>query len=213
MKLLYSYFHLCNSMEIGHLQQLRNCGLVYCKSPDPPRDWELVLERQFMFNQLLQTAASNQALFSLYDIGGAQELRFSDCCHRGEIRATCLGSTCHTITGTRPKLNIISFTCSHFCQQTTIGQQIQLLPSGQTCCLIKLAINHPAIDFIIYKNLAGVQARETLLRVCNVKNQPPSFGKLTFIPCRTPWYLNKRTLKVQILQLVWQKCSQGQRLS
>ena len=43
-------------------------------------------------------------------------------------------------------------------------------------------------------------------RVCNVKNQPPSFEKLTFIPCRTPWYLNKRTLKVQILQLVWQKC-------
>ena len=52
-----------------------------------------------------------------------------------------------------------------------------------------------------------------IARVCNMKNQPPSFGKLTFIPCRTPWYLNKRTLKVQILQLVWQKCSQGQRLS
>ena len=29
------------------------------------------------------------------------------------------------------------------------------------------------------------------VRVCNVKNQPPSFGKLTFIPCRTPWYLKQ----------------------
>ena len=45
-----------------------------------------------------------------------------------------------------------------------------------------------------------------------MKNQPPSFGKLAFIPFRTHWYLYKRTLKVQILQLVWQKCSQGQRL-
>ena len=158
LRLLHSYFHLRNSMEIGHLQQLRNCGLVYCKSPDSPRDWELVFERKFMFDRLLQAAASHHELFALYDIGGAQELRFSDCCHIGEIRATCLGSTCHTITGTRPKLNTISFTCDHFCQQATIGQQIQL-PSGLTCCLIKLALNHPAIDFIIYKNLAGVQAR------------------------------------------------------
>ena len=31
--------------------------------------------------------------------------------------------------------------------------------------------------------------------LCNVKNQPPSFGKLTLNPCRTPWYLYKRTLK------------------
>ena len=69
------------------------------------------------------------------------------------------------------------------------------------------------------KNLLDISAsvkdaaKGLLDRVCNMKNQPPSFGKLTFIPCRTPWYLNKHTLKVQILQLVWQKCSQGQRLS
>ena len=42
-----------------------------------------------------------------------------------------------------------------------------------------------------------------------MKNQPPSFGKLIFIPCRTPWYLNKRTLKVQILQLVWASLFHG----
>ena len=69
----------------------------------------------------------------------------------------------------------------------------------------------PKVDDILAQ-LAGAKVFSKF-RVCNVKNQPPSFGKLTFIPCRTPWYLNKRTLKVQILQLVWQKCSQGQRLS
>ena len=63
------------------------------------------------------------------------------------------------------------------------------------------------------QDLPSIETLRPLSRVCNMKNQPPSFGKLTFVPCRTPWYLNKRTLKVQILQLVWQKCSQGQRLS
>ena len=70
--------------------------------------------------------------------------------------------------------------------------------------------SHKSADNIV---LLQEEPGKIIDRVCNMKNQPPSFGKLTFIPCRTPWYLNKRTLKVQILQLVWQKCSQGQRLS
>ena len=66
--------------------------------------------------------------------------------------------------------------------------------------------------FVVCRSL-GVALHIFIDRVSNVKNQPPSFGKLAFIPCRTHWYLYKRTLKVQILQLVWQECSQGQRLT
>jgi hypothetical protein len=94
LKLLYSYFHLSNSMHMADLLRLRNCGLVYCRSPElRSEDLELVFERRIIFNLLLHTAAENVALFSRYDIGGAHELLFSDCCRRGEIRATCLGAS------------------------------------------------------------------------------------------------------------------------
>ena len=63
-------------------------------------------------------------------------------------------------------------------------------------------LRHSCMQSWPIENVLGMFAR-----VSNVKNQPPSFGKLTFIPCRTHWYLYKCTLKVQILQLEMQSRS------
>ncbi len=160
LRLLYSYLHASESMEACYLLQLINSGLVYHKGVNPElasADCELVHERQFVFKQLCQTAESHRVLFSRYDLGGAQELLFSDCCQRGQISATCFG-TCRTISGRAVKPANLYITCINFCEQVTIGAPVQL-PTGPTCCLIKLAPNHPAIDFIIYKNEGGVRTR------------------------------------------------------
>ena len=123
----------------------------------PSGGYELVYERSFVYSQLCETAKNNRALFSKYDLGGAEELQFSDCCQRGTITAKCLG-TCYTIKGRSVKPSTLQITCANFCEQGTIGGPIAV-PNEPTCCLIKLAPRHPAIDFIIYKSDGGVQTR------------------------------------------------------
>lgn len=143
--------------QIGQegIHDLQSQGLVYKNANDR---YQLVHERRFVFVRLCHVAQANHALFSQYDIGGAEELHFSDCCRRGVINAVCLGS-CRTITGRIQQPNTLSITCSEFVVQSTIGGDIPVSLADPTCCLVKLARNHPAIDFIIYQSNGSTSSK------------------------------------------------------
>ena len=78
---------------------LISSGLLFHKADG---NCELVYERKYIVGKLYETAKAHHALFSKFDIGGADELQFSDCCHRGQISAVCRGD-CFTITGKTKK--------------------------------------------------------------------------------------------------------------
>lgn len=154
-KLLYSWLHVQGKMAQESINDLKSCGLVYKNANNC---YQLVHERGFIFRRLCQEAEANHILFSQYDIGGAEELYFSDCCRRGVINAVCLGS-CRTITGRNPKCSTLSITCNKFVQQSTIGGNIPISLAAPTCCLVKLAHRHPAIDFIIYQSNGSASSK------------------------------------------------------
>ena len=149
LKSLYSFLHMGNQMSRMSRYDLISCGFLFDKADG---NSELVFERKYIYNKLCQTA-----LFMKFDIGGAEEVQFSDCCHRGQITAVCRGN-CYTITGKTPKKSTLTITCTEFLQQNHIHDRVTV-SSGPTCCLIKLAINHPAIDFIIYESKGPVGTR------------------------------------------------------
>lgn len=97
------------------------------------------------------------ALFAKYAIGGADELQY---CQRGTITAVCRGQTCLTINGKTARSRTLNITCSSFLEQPAIGAAIPNLSLGDPqCCLIKLARDNFAIDFIIYQSQGTVASR------------------------------------------------------
>ena len=151
---IYSFVLVGDIKDIS-LTRLHMCGLVVnCHGK-----YELVYEEKFIQECLVQTARLEHELFASFDIGGAKELQFSDLCHRGPITAKCLGGTPLTIRGKTLKSNTLTISCTHFFRQPTIGAQVQVPPIG--CCLVKLALLHPAIDFIIFES-QGSQASKIL---------------------------------------------------
>ena len=134
-RLLYSWLHVQEKIGQEGINDLQSRGLLYKNASDC---YQLVHERRFVFNRLCEAAQENHALFAQYDIGGAEELYFSDCCRRGVINAVCLGS-CRTITGRIQQPKTLSITCNEFVAQKTIGGNIPVSLTDPTCCLVKLA--------------------------------------------------------------------------
>ena len=144
------------------------------------------------FSKLCDVAKAHHALFTKFDIGGAQELQFTGCCRRGPISAECHGENCFTITGNTKKLPTLTIKCNEFLEQDTIGSNFTI-PASPTCCLVKLPHRHPAIDFIIYETKGSMssitlyfiqvsancyQERTTKLHAveelsCDLGNMPP----------------------------------------
>ena len=135
-------------MDEHAIHYLKVSGLLF-KNADNCH--KLVHERRFVFSMLCEESKANRHLFSKHNIGGAEELYFSDCFRRGTINAVCRGSGC-TIKGRTQKPRTLSITCNKFVEQSTIGGNISVSLSDCTCCLVKLAHNHPAFDFIIYES-------------------------------------------------------------
>lgn len=152
-RLLYSWLHVQKQIGQESINDLQSYGLVYKNANNC---YQLVHEKGFIFRRLCHVAKANRALFSQYDIGGAEELYFSDCCRRGVINAVCLG-LCHTIRGHSQQPSTLSITCNKFVEQSTIGGNVPVSLTDPTCCLVKLAHNHPAID-LLYIKVVDLQA-------------------------------------------------------
>ena len=60
--------------------QLKYSGFIWI---DGEGHTHSVYEKRLLFKQVYQIALQNYSLFSRYDLGAAEELRFSDCCHIG----------------------------------------------------------------------------------------------------------------------------------
>jgi hypothetical protein len=153
-KLLYMFIHLEDGMQHSDKLDLLDCGLIFQKADR----YQLVYQRDIVLSRLCQVARSHYNVFSVYDVGGAEELLFSDSCRRGEISAVCRGSPPRTITGRGYKDSTLRITCDSFLVQQEIGSVVSV-PPGPTCSLIKLAQRHPAIDFIIYSFRGSVASK------------------------------------------------------
>lgn len=127
-QLLYSFMHLGDQTKPCNLLDLQRSGLLFKDT----NGWHLVHQRNIILDRLCQVARNNHALFSKYDVGGAEELLFSDCCRRGTISAVCRG-TPHTISGKNPKPVTLSIECNEFFEQSAIGDMV--LISNPTCLL------------------------------------------------------------------------------
>ncbi len=152
LRLLYSFFHLSGNMNERSLLQLQYSGLIWRN-----REGQVcpAYERRFLFDQVCETAETHHALFSRYDLGGAEELGFSDCCRSGAIRIVCRGIG-RTINGKKELQKSYEIQCK---EQSIIGNPVEIDLSTRTCVLIKLARSHPAIDFIIYQSEGPVATR------------------------------------------------------
>ena len=128
---------------------LADSGLVY------KRDGmcHLVYDWNINFHHICPVVESSYEVLSKYSLGGATEIRFSNDCQSGTIEAKCFGS-CYTVTGTIRKQSVLHITCSDYWQQSNIGEAVTVA-NGPMCCLIKLALNHLAIDFMILENRGG----------------------------------------------------------
>lgn len=154
-KYLYSFLHIGNKLNTSSISKLIKCGLVYKKADG---NYELVFERKHVHLTLCSTARAQHDLFMKFNIGGAEELQFSECCHRGQISAVCRGR-CFTINGKSRKQSTLTINCNEFLEQDCIGDVVTVSLSAATCCVIKLAKNHPAIDFIIYESKGPVRTK------------------------------------------------------
>ena len=171
LKLIYTFLHIGNQMSRMSRLKLVSIGLLFDKADD---NSELVFERKYIHEKLCQ-----HAHFMKFDIGGAEELQFSDCCHRGQITAVCRGN-CYTITGKTPQKSTLTITCTEFLVQNHIHERVTV-SSGPTCCLIKLAINHPAIDFIIYESKGPVGTRVLYFIQVSASNYQNRVKKLSAV--------------------------------
>lgn len=148
LQALYSFIHVQNKLPTSSSILLQSNGLLVVGQDG---NFVLVHEKSYLFQHLCQVAQQNHQLFSQFDLGGAEELQFSDSCHQGQISAKCLGS-CFTITGRTKKERNLTITCNDFLIQHDIVQSVGVSLSVPTCVMIKLARNHPAIDFVIYES-------------------------------------------------------------
>ena len=153
---LYGFLHAGEQLPTPTLRRLCSAGFLV----EQESSYELVHERSILLSMLREAAKKHFALFSQYDIGGAEELLFSDCCRRGPITVVCRGTKPYTIRGRKVQTSSITIKCDQFLTQRAIGDcDFMRQLKSPTCCLVKLAQRHPAIDFIIYETKGASRTR------------------------------------------------------
>ena len=141
---LYLHFVLNKDIHPSLEHQLLHSGLCYfdnmkIKSPYPIEDCLIHAKGDL---------ASHYRTFKTFNLGGAVEFLFS-------VSALTTGIT---IINSMNKETKILLKPQEYENQCRMGE-LPLMQPGNTCKLVKLAENHPAIDFIILYNPGGSKSK------------------------------------------------------
>ena len=185
LRALYLFLHSNHSsINSRNLMMLQRSGFIFHIDGNYFSVWD----RHLLFNCLCKVAISNYDLFPQFDLGGAEELKFYDCCQRGPITIAC-SERGYNINGTTPlPSNPYEIYCHEFKVQGAIGDKIQFQDNTRTCELIKLGRGHPAIDFIVYECEGSVQSKTLFLIQVSAQKyqQRPSGKKLSAVTSKHP---------------------------
>ena len=156
------------------------CGLAY---------YDLDYNIHFIFNDyvtptvlevLYPVVKANYQLFGQYSKGGAEELLFSHLIMSTGITVVCYGK-CFSVTGKTETLSSVSLKGTRFVVQDNVDQDIRV--PDESVLVIKLILDHPAIDFIvIHRRTTNSTQKMYLIQVSTQEyQQRPSEGRMNAV--------------------------------